>query len=271
MTQRPPLVLCSGTLGSAPLADKFRAAASAGFELVSVYGQEYHAARAAGIDVAGLAFELGLRIAEVDGVATSLSSAEAFEDALAIAVDLGARSITIVETSDFDRTGIAAAAKTFGDYCDLAADHSVLVHLEPFAWSSLGRTDDAMQIAEEADRDNGGVLLDLWHHLRGPDNGALSADVPARRLFGIQLADTLADPWDNVRDECMAHRQLPGAGAGELARRLGELAALGPLPPVGIELFTAEDEGSVLAGVPTEEAARLAYEALARTMTEAGL
>lgn len=269
MSPRPPLILCSGSLGATPLDEKFRSAADAGFRWVSVYGHEYHAAVAAGIDVPALRRELGLQVAEVDGVAVSLRLVEAFDDALAIARALDARSITIVETGDYDpadEASVAEAAATFGARCDLAAEDGILVHLEPFSWSSLGRTADAVAIAERAGRANGGVLFDCWHHIRGPDRGHLDPTIPMSMILGIQLADTLAEPWDDVRDECMTQRQLPGQGHADLARRLASLAVRGPLPPIGIEVF-----GDVLAGHPPDLAARLAMDAMVETLTAAGL
>lgn len=266
---RPPLILCSGSLGDAPLDEKFRAAAAAGFDWVSVYGHEYHAAVAAGIDPAALRRELGLQVAEVDGVVTSLRSSEAFDEALAIARALDARSITIVETGEYDpadEASVVEAAATFGACCDLAAHDDILVHLEPFSWSELGRTVDAAAIAERAGRTNGGVLLDYWHHVRGPDQGLLDPTIEVSTILGIQLADTLSVPWDDVRDECMTQRQLPGEGHADLAQRLASLAKRGPLPPIGIEVF-----GDRLAGHSLENAARLAFDALVETLAAAGI
>ena len=266
---RPPLVLCSGSLGSRPLDEKFRAAAAAGFGWVSVYGGEYDEAKASGLDVERLRNDLGLRVAEVDGVALSLGDSGSFEKAIAIARSLEARSITIVETGAFDRSDesqMADAVTAFGARCDRAAEFGILVHLEPFSWSNLGSTADAVEITTRAARPNGGVLLDLWHHIRGPDGGELDAAAVAPTLLGIQLADVLATSSGSVRNECMTQRQLPGQGHGQLARRLAELAAHTSLPPIGIEVF-----GEVLDALPAADAARSARDAALDTLTEAGI
>ncbi len=237
--------------------------------MVSVYGHEYHQAVDDGVDPAAMCAELGVRIAEVDGVAITLEDTAAFDEALTIAVALHAYSITIVETGEYepnDAGHFAAAVSAFGRRCDLAAEHGIVVHIEPFAWSSLGRTADAVAIAEAADRSNGGVLLDLWHHVRGPDGGVLDPSIPMSRILGIQLADTIEQPWPNVRDECMTLRQLPGAGHAQLARRLKDLAARGPLPPIGVEVF-----GEVLDQVRPDVAASAARDALEQTMAAAGI
>ncbi len=266
---RPPLVLCSGSLGTVPLDAKFRAAASAGFDLVSVYGQEYWTGVQAGVDFPTLLMELDLGVAEVDGVAISLRRPELFDDALTIARALHARSVTVVETEPYDpgdETQVTAAVEAFSTLCDAAAADDILVHIEPFSWSSLGRVTDALAIVASAGRANGGVLLDLWHHTRGPDGGKLDPGVGTESLFGIQLADTLAEPWPNVRDECMHQRLLPGDGHAALAGQLTDLAARGPLPPIGIEVF-----GDALSGLSPDAAARTAFEATQRVLDAAGL
>lgn len=237
-------MLCSGSLGDVPLEVKWRAAAAAGFAWVSVYGHEYHAAVDRGVDCAGLLAELGLRIAEVDGVATTVCSEEKFVSALDIAVALDARSITVVETGDYDPqepAQVRAAAKAFARHCELAAEHGLLVHIEPFAWSSLARLRDAAAIVAAADRLNGGLLVDLWHHVRGPDQGRLDSGIPAESIFAVQLADTGPEPWTSIRDECMTDRRLPGDGKADLAVLLAAVAGPGPLPPIGVEVFGLVD------------------------------
>ena len=143
---RPPIILCSGSLGSIELSQKIEAAAEAGFDGISVYGNEVRAAVEAGIDCGSLAADLGLMVAEVDGVVVTSRSTEHFDEALDIADRMAARSITMVETRAYDPADdrqVSKAAEVFGELCDRAALAGRLVHIEPFAWSSLGRTADA--------------------------------------------------------------------------------------------------------------------------------
>jgi len=266
---RPELVLCSGSLGDVPLPVKIRAAAEAGFGWISMYGYEYDAAVAGGLDVASALHDAHLRVAEIDGVATSLFDPDAFGRALDIAVTVGARSVTIVETTSFNPTDLEQmghATDAFAAACARAATHDVLVHLEPFAWSPLATTGDAATIITGAAQPNGGLLLDLWHHLRGPDAGNLHEAVDPTMLIGLQLADTVATRWANVRDECMQQRLLPGDGHGDLAGHVATLASLGPLPPVGVEVF-----GETLRRLEPTEGAVRCRAAVERTLAEAGL
>lgn len=266
---RPPLILCSGSLGATPLPQKFEAAAAAGFDGVSVYGHEVHAATAAGVDCGAPLRDLGLMVAEVDGVCVTTRSTEHHDEALDIARLLGARSITVVETREFDPTNeqhVDEAAEVVGQLCDRAAADDILIHIEPFAWSNLSRTTDAAEIVRRAGRPNGGLLLDLWHHVRGPDQGELDESIEMASVFGVQLADTAEEPWPNVRDECMTSRLLPGHGHADLVTRLAALATRGPLPPIGVEVF-----GDALDALPPAAAARAAYDAMVAVLDAARL
>jgi sugar phosphate isomerase/epimerase len=265
---RPPIILCSGSLGSIELSQKIEAAAEAGFDGISVYGDEVRAAVEAGVDCGSLAADLGLMVAEVDGVVVTSRSTEHFDEALDIAEHMAARSITMVETRAYDPTDdrqVSEAAEVFGELCDRAALAGRLVHIEPFAWSSLGRTADAAEIVRRAGRPNGGLLFDLWHHVRGPDQGVLDDAIDVASIFEIQLADTHATAWPNTRDECMTSRLLPGHGHADLAPRLRALAARGPLAPVGVEVF-----GTELDGLLPARAAATALDALTSVLDAAG-
>jgi sugar phosphate isomerase/epimerase len=190
----PPLILCSARLGTIGLAEKFAASAVAGFDGVSVYGNEVQTAIDAGVDLSTTRGAAGIWAAEVDATVRSVRSLEGLDDGLRYARLLGARSITVVETGDYDPTD--------------------------------RRQVDAAKIVAGADRPNGGLLFDLWHHLRGPDGGQFDPSIDPSMIFEIQVADMGADAWPNVRDECMTSRLLPGEGHGQLARRVAALVAM---------------------------------------------
>jgi sugar phosphate isomerase/epimerase len=65
------LVLCSGTIRRASIPTTVRAASAAGFDGVSLYFDEYRAARADGwsdADLRALLDDHGVAVAELDGV-----------------------------------------------------------------------------------------------------------------------------------------------------------------------------------------------------------
>lgn len=226
-----------------PFADKARAAAAAGFTGISIYAREHEPGLRALLD------DLGLAVAEVDGALAWLPGQPGTDvgRALDIAAELGARSLTVVEvTGQAPDPGMAADA--FGVLCDRAVPLGLGVHLEPFAWSGIPTLDAAHEVVARAGHSAGGILLDTWHVLRGPDRGVVGP-AAAGAVVAVQVADPSPDPHGlDLRDECMTDRRLPGPGAA------GVLAQLPAGLPLEVEVFG-------LPG-PPDAAARAAYGAL---------
>jgi sugar phosphate isomerase/epimerase len=235
------LILCSGTLGRVPFAAKARAAAAAGFTGISIYAREVEPGTRA------LLVDLGLAVAELDGPMAWLRGQPGEEPGrvLDLAAELGARSVTVLEsTGQVPEAGMAADA--FGALCDRAVPLGLGVHIEPFAWSGIATLALAHEIVARAGHTNGGILLDTWHLVRGPDAGRLD---PAAidSVVAVQVSDPAPVPGPQVRDECMTDRWLPGAVSAAIVARLGAV-------PVEVEVFG-------LPGTP-DAAARAAYGAL---------
>jgi sugar phosphate isomerase/epimerase len=244
------VIVCSGTFGAAvPVLEKAAAAARAGFEGISVYAREYEAGLAQRLR------DLGLRVAEVDGATAWMPHQPgiAVERAVEIAAELQARSITVLETTG-EAPDSALAADHFARVCELAAPAGVDVDIEPFAWSGLATLAAAAQIVRLAARPNGGIMLDSWHLLRGPDRGELGSAY-LDLVHGLQLSDPAPESERRpvgLREECMSDRRPPGAWSARIVRAL-------PGVPIEIEVFN-------LPGTPDEVAAA-AYRALAAVVT----
>lgn len=240
------MILCSGTLGmSTPILQKAEAAARAGFDGISVYAREYEPGLGRRLS------ELGLRVAEVDGATAWLPGQPglAFERAVDIAAELRARSITVLETTG-EAPDPALAAQHFARACELASVAGVDVDIEPFAWSGLATVAAAADIVRRAGSRNGGITLDSWHLIRGPERGEFDL-ADAELVHGLQLSDPAPDGERSqlgLRDECMSERRLPGAWSARIV-------AAFPGVPLEVEVFH-------LPGSP-DEVARAAYRALA--------
>ncbi len=268
-------MLCSGTIRAAPFAHTVSAAGAAGFQGVSLYYDEYAIARAEGwsdADMRALLDDNGVAVAEIDGRMDWLPGdwgAPSVADFVAAAAALGARSITVLETRG-RRVGtdlpLAVAVQAFAALCDRAADHSLLVHLEYFPWSGIAAFAIAHEIARNADRANGGVMVDVWHHLRGPDDGAIDFAVGCASVLAVQVSDVSSAPSDDLRGEARHHRVLPGQGAGNVIDLLRALRAQGCTAPMEVEVFSDE-----LTRLAPAEAARRAGDALRAVLVEAGL
>lgn len=241
------LVLCAGTLARASFRERVDAAVAGGYRGLSLFPSDVRRAREEGLDDAamrGLLSDHGLEVAELDPLMSWLpgvdpgdgpfatTEAECFE----IARTIGGRGINAVVFSPKPIPQEVVVA-SFASLCDRAADHGLLVHLEFMPWTQVATALDAFAIVDEAGRQNGGIMLDTWHHFRGGvPNETLRAEVPAERILAVQLNDapTAAEP--NVVDETLHRRRVPGEGDIDLPEILRYLRDGSPAP-LGIEVF----------------------------------
>lgn len=273
------LVLCAGTLGTAPLRAKLEAAAAAGFDGASIFVHELAQARAEGFveaDVRSLAADLGLGLAELDPLLDWLPAAGGLavsgegksmagfgvDDFLDAGELLGMRSINCALFGSVP-VGPDQLAEAFAALCDRAADRGLLVNLEFVAFSQLPNLAAALDVVTRADRAGGGVMLDSMHQLRsGGDHASLCA--AGARVNGIQLNDIPATAAPDPVAETMRSRLLPGEGDADPAGMLRALREGGCTAPVGVEVFS-----DALNALPPGEAAKRAAQSTRRVLGEA--
>ena len=153
---------------------------------------------------------------------------------------------------------LGEATETFAALCDhpLAAGRRLAI--EFFAWSPLHTLADTWTIVRDADRANGGIIVDVWHHARRGGTTDDLARIDARRVHGIQIADAPDAPVvEDLATECLRHRRWPGDGGLPLDALVATLRAGGCVAPLGIEVF-----GSATDAADAEARARRAHDAL---------
>jgi len=279
------LVLCSGTLRrDIGFKERVGAAASAGFDAISLWGRDYQRARHEGwsdADLRAILADHGLSVAEVDPHWSWLPGAaevqlpKAFDveeifgfkeaELFAIADALGARSINAVDVLGGAWT-LEEAAESFGELCDGALEHGLLVHLEFLPWSRLGDLATAWQIVQWADRPNGGLTIDAWHFFRAGADLVTLATVPGDKILAVQLDDAPDLAEDDLARASLHERLLPGDGAFDLRSLLRTLRSVGAVAPVGVEVFS-DDLDALPAEVSAAQAARALRGALAASVT----
>ena len=130
----------------------------------------------------------------------------------------------------------AAVVDRFGELCDRAAPAGVTVVLEFLPIFTIATLHDAVAVVQEANRPNGGVLVDTLHLARSGGSVEDIATVPLSLFPYLQLADATARPDDpspaNLREEALHGRLLPGEGALPLAATLAAV----PNVPISVEL-----------------------------------
>jgi sugar phosphate isomerase/epimerase len=251
------LVLCAGTLRrGTPFAARLAAAAEAGFAGVSLWGRDYAAARADGLndaDMRSMLDDHGLSLGEVDPawwwppgardvhVPPELDSEDVFRfgeaELFAVADALGARSLNAVDIfgGGWD---IDDAAEAFAGLCTRAAEHGLLVHLEWLSWSKIPDMATALRIVELADRPNGGLTIDAWHFVRTGSSVDALGRVPGSRILGVQLCDGPLEAETDQLDATLHHRRLPGEGEFDLEGIVSALRLTGTTAPIGVEVFS---------------------------------
>ncbi|NDJ88015.1 MULTISPECIES: sugar phosphate isomerase/epimerase family protein [Mycolicibacter] len=248
------LVLYNGCLLPTPFRDFVAAAASAGFDAVSVWPLVYHrAVSREGLTPAAMRRILqdaGISCVELEGcddwspetpngqekaVFRSRWDRSAF---FAAAAELGADTVSAALTGD-QTVPVAAASDRFGVLCADAAAFGLRVSLEFVAFGPVRDLATGWQILRDAAPPNGGLTIDISHLIRGGWDERTLTGIPPDRIFAVQLCDgPLTGPPD-LAEEAMYHRALPGAGEFDIATILSLLADKGVRTRVGPELFQA--------------------------------
>jgi sugar phosphate isomerase/epimerase len=174
------------------------------------------------------------------------------DEALVMAEVLGAVSISVIGPFVPDEVPAAELSERFAEFCDRAAGFGAQVHLEFMPMSAVADLTTAWPIVRDADRPNGGIVLDTWHFFRSNPDMALLEQVPGDRIFGVQVADALAEPTTPAFEETF-NRLLPGDGDLDLMGVLRILHRTGGLRWVGPEVISP-----ALAALAPADAARLA-------------
>jgi len=241
------LVLCSGTIRAASIAEKCAAAVAGGFASLTLWPTDIERAQREGLrlrDVKRLIDDHGLAVADVEPLLAWLPGEEVLPgfageaELYAIADGVGARSINVVQgigtSVDVDR-----AAEALAGVCDRAREHGLLVTLEYLPWSGIPDVATALAIVERSGRANAALLFDTWHTFRGPTDDAQLEKIPGARIGSVQINDAPAEPEQNLVAETMTARLLPGEGAIPLVRWLRWLDAIGSTAPIGVEVFSS--------------------------------
>ena len=126
----------------------------------------------------------------------------------------------------------------FAALCEKAGEAGLRVSLEFMPFNQVSSLATAVRIVQQAGCDNGGIMFDCWHHHRG---GGLPEDilsVPGECFFAMQLDDALPQPMEDVMEETLNHRLLPGDGCIDLVQTLRNLKTVGAEVVYDVEVFS---------------------------------
>lgn len=159
------------------------------------------------------------------------------------------------------------AADGFGALCDRAAEHGVLVGIEPLPYTNIATATDAQAIVRAAGRANGGYCVDIWHHTRGPNGLEEITALEPERVFAIQMNDGALTPaLADYKIDCLANRMPPGQGEFDCVGFIRALVGMGVTAPISLEVCSTE-----MWGQPAGVAATAAADGMRNVLRDAGL
>jgi sugar phosphate isomerase/epimerase len=242
------MYLCASTIDGASFRQRLDAASAGGYAGLGLRPSHYQAARADGLsdsDLRRMLEERGLEVVEIGFLADWWETGElaarsrAHEEQLyRLKESLGGRHMMLIGGPLREPIGVIAGR--FAEVCDRARNHGLLVGLEFLPWTDTADAGLAWQIANTAGRQNGGVVLDTWHHFRGAADNSLIRAIPADRVVAIQFSDGERQRTGTDLEDTFRRRRLPGQGDFDLRSFLGTVQDMGVTAPVGVEVLSEE-------------------------------
>jgi sugar phosphate isomerase/epimerase len=234
---RSDLVLSHFSLPlTTPFPDRVEAAAEAGFAGIGWYVADYvrHLDQGWTDDrLLGMLRDHDVMLHEVDAI--RLDRLDLLEPAIHLATLVGAHHLQM----QGDRPGTVDEAVTvITTVADRLAPEDVGVAIEFVGNTNVRTATDALELAERTGRDNVGVQVDVWHHVRGADDWSLLDRLPLERIASVQLDDGPIEPIDaDYRIDTVRHRCVPGEGEFDLARFLATVHPQASTLPLSIEVI----------------------------------
>jgi len=261
------------------LPERLEAVAAAYFDGVEIYEPNLRSYDGTPRDVGRIAAGLGLTIdlyqplRDFEGVSDSelrhnLDRAEAAFDVMG---ELDARLLLVCSnTAESVSADVERAATQLFQLAERGTRRGIRLGYEALAWGRhVFRFDQAFKIVERANHPNLGIVLDSFHTLVRPENWSEIADLPANRIFFLQLGDAPqmdADPLTIRRH----HSRLPGHGDLDVAGFLRAVLATGYSGNVSIEIFNEQTTESPKATARAGMTSLLNVEEQARRGEELG-
>ncbi len=231
---------------SGSLDEKLHAAAAAGFDAVEIFEPDLIASPLMPTEVRELADELGLAIPmyqplrDFEGVGLEQleRNLHRARHKLEVMDALGADTLLVcsnVSANAIDDPELSAAQ--LRRLADEASAHGIRIAFEALAWGRhVNDYEAAWRIVESADHPSLGTCLDSFHILSAGSDPAGITDIPAEKIFFVQLADAPVIALD-VLQWSRHYRCFPTQGGFDLAAFMGHVRAAGYDGPVSLEVF----------------------------------
>jgi sugar phosphate isomerase/epimerase len=174
-------------------------------------------------------------------------------DMLQAAEKLGAYQIKIAGDL-LEASPVAAMAEPYRQLCAEAASAGTRVSLEILPFTNIKDVTDGLSVVGDTTIENGGLLLDLWHMVRGGIPLADIAKIPLQFVAAVELDDGPLDVVLPLLEESIDRRQLCGEGKFDLPAFLAAVEYTGFRGPFGVEILSHENRARSL-----QDAARATF------------
>jgi sugar phosphate isomerase/epimerase len=209
------------------------AAGAAGFAAVGIGADRADVSAAAAYRDAGVrCHEVLALVLNEDGPGTVASA----ERLAAAAATMGAPWVLTVF-----RAGLTAATLTLVQRCaQLFAEAGAGMAAEFSPLGPVSTIPQAIEIVRAGNRGGGrtGLMIDSWHFSFGGSTWDDLARVPLDQIAYVQFTDALAPESEDLMDETMNRRTLPGEGVLELRRFSSTLLDRGWQGLVSVEVLS---------------------------------
>ncbi|MBN8443466.1 MAG: sugar phosphate isomerase/epimerase and 4-hydroxyphenylpyruvate domain-containing protein [Thauera sp.] len=231
---------------SGTLEEKLEAIASARFDAVEIFENDFINYHGSAADVRRMCHDLGLGIdlyqpfRDFEGVGDeqfrrNLDRAERKFD---IMEELGAPLLLVCSNvSPLAIADDARSAAQLHELAERAARRNLSIGFEALAWGRHVRHyEQAWKIVRTADHPHLGIVLDSFHMLSLGDSPDGIADIPGERIAFVQLADAPVKEMD-VLQWSRHYRCFPGQGNFDLTTFMEKLLLAGYTGPLSLEVF----------------------------------
>jgi sugar phosphate isomerase/epimerase len=130
----------------------------------------------------------------------------------------------------------------FGELCAEAADRTnakIVYEFMPFDVNVRG-VDAALEVVAGAGAENGGIAIDTWHMSKLGIEPEELRRIPIEYLSWVELSDGMRTDMDDLIQETVNHRRLPGEGEFDLRGYIAVCRDHGYAEPWGVEVLSDE-------------------------------
>jgi sugar phosphate isomerase/epimerase len=184
-------------------------------------------------------------------------------DLLECAAALKARNFKICGMLfDENPPNIPLMRDEFAKLCEEARPLGANVIIEMMPFTNIRTIDDSVAIIGGAKQANGGLLLDIWHVVRGNIDYSEIAKVPAEMLMAIELDDANRDVVGTLFEDTRFQRRLCGEGAWDVPGFIDAMLRAGfNAPYYGVEIIN-----ETFRKQPLEVMARTSFDTTMKTV-----